>query len=319
MNFSGKRILVTGAAGFIGSNLTDKLLELGAEVRGIDNLSSGKLENLETAFLDKNFKFFKGDVRDSDFLLEVCKDVEILYHEAAFISAPKSIKLPELCNDVNVNGMLNILNTARKLDIEKIIFASSAAVYGDTSELPIMEDLPRVPLSPYAASKIACEAYIQAFNNVYGISSVSLRYFNVFGPRQGDSPYSGVIAIWFQRIIHNEDLIIFGDGENTRDFIYISDVVDANLKTAEHNVGGEFLNIASGTPINLTNLAKLMLNLTGKRNLKIIYKDPRLGDIIHSYADVSKAKRLINFETKSSHEEGFQDYFSWYNKKYGKV
>ncbi|MFX1569671.1 MAG: GDP-mannose 4,6-dehydratase [Promethearchaeota archaeon] len=316
MDFKGKRVVVTGVAGFIGSNLTDKLLELGAEVIGIDNLFSGRLDNLESAFKNKSFDFQKGDVRDLNFLLDLFKDIDIIYHEASFVSVPQSVKMPSSCNDFNVNGILNILNAARKKDIDNIIFASSAAVYGDSPTLPKTEDMRRIPLSPYGVTKLACEAYIQSYHHVYGLNASCLRYFNIYGPRQRDSPYSGVIAIWMGKIIRNEDLIIFGDGENIRDFTYVKDVVHANLLAAEHNIGGEILNVACGSPITLTELAKLMLKLAGKENLKINYTDPRPGDILHSYGDVSKAKQLIGFEANFNQEEGLRDYFKWYRKEY---
>jgi len=316
MSFKGKRVVVTGAAGFIGSNLTDKLLELGAEVIGIDNLFSGRLDNLEEAFKNKNFDFQKGDVRDLNFLLDIFNDIDIIYHEASFVSVPQSVKMPSSCNDFNVNGILNILNAARKKDIDNIIFASSASVYGDTPTLPKTEDMRRIPLSPYGVSKLACEAYIQSYHHVYGLNASCLRYFNIYGPRQRDSPYSGVIAIWIGRIIRNEDLIIFGDGENIRDFTYVKDVVQANLLASEHKIGGEILNIACGSPITLTELAKLMLKLANKENLKIHYTDPRPGDILHSYGDMSKAKKMIGFEAKFNQEEGLRDYFKWYRKEY---
>ena len=316
MSFKDKRIVVTGAAGFIGSNLTDKLLELGAEVIGIDNLFSGRLDNLEDALKQKSFDFQKGDVRDLNFLLDIFTDIDIIFHEASFVSVPQSVKMPSSCNDFNVNGIMNLLNAARKKDIEKIIFASSASVYGDTPTLPKREDMCRLPLSPYGVSKLACEAYIQSYHHVYGLNASCLRYFNIYGPRQRDNPYSGVIAIWLGRIIRNEDLIVFGDGDNIRDFTYVKDVVEANILAAQHNISGEILNIACGSPITITELAKLMLKLAGKENLKIKYTDPRPGDILHSYGDMSKAKQLLGFEAKFNQEEGLRDYFLWYRKNY---
>lgn len=316
MNFKGKNILVTGAAGFIGSNLTYELLKLGANVIGIDNLFNGRIENLEDILENKSFKFIKGDIRDFNFLLDVLKDIDIVYHEAAFTSVPQSILMPESCNDINVNGTLNILNAARKKDVEKIIYASSSSVYGDTPSLPKKEDLPRIPISPYGVSKMASEAYMQAFHQVYGMNTVSLRYFNVFGPRQKDSPYSGVIAIWLRRIIDNKEIIIFGDGEQSRDFTYVKDVVQANLLAAEHDISGEIINLGAGSPIKLTDLAHLMLKLTNKENLKITYSDPRSGDIVHSFADISKAEHLMKFQPKYSQEEGLREYFNWYRNKY---
>jgi len=316
MNFNEKRILITGAAGFIGSNLTDSLLEEGAEVIGIDNLFNGRLENLEDAFRNKKFEFYKGDIRDLNFLLDMFKDIDIVYHEAAFTSVPQSVKMPENCNDVNVNGVLNVLNAARRMNIDKVIFASSSSVYGDTPNLPKREDMRRIPISPYGVAKLACEAYMQVYHQVYGLKTTSLRYFNVFGPRQKDSSYSGVIAIWLGNIIRNEDLLLFGDGKISRDFTYIKDVIQANLLAAQHDVAGEILNIGAGSPINMTDLAKLMLKILKKESLKIIYTDPRPGDILHSYADISKAKDLIHFKPEYDQERGLTDYFKWYSNKY---
>ncbi|MFW9874099.1 MAG: SDR family oxidoreductase [Candidatus Thorarchaeota archaeon] len=316
MNFRGKNILVTGAAGFIGSNLTWELLKLGANVTGIDNLFNGRIENLEEILENKSFKFIKGDIRDFNFLLELFKDIDIIYHEAAFTSVPQSIMMPESCNDVNVNGTLNVLNAARKKDVEKIICASSSSVYGDTPSLPKKEDMPRIPISPYGVSKLTCEAYMQVFHHIYGMKTVSLRYFNVFGPNQKDSPYSGVIAIWLGRIIDNKDLIIFGNGEQSRDFTYVKDVVQANLLAAEYDIPGEIINIGAGSPITLTNLAHLILKLTNKEQLKIIYSDPRPGDILHSFADISKSEQLLRFHPKYTQEKGLREYFNWYRNKY---
>ena len=316
MNFSEKRIIITGAAGFIGSNLTDALLEKGAEVIGVDNLFNGRLDNLEVALKNKKFEFHKGDIRDLNFLLDVFKDIDIVYHQAAFTSVPQSVKMPENCNDVNVNGVLNVLNAARRMNVDKVIFASSSSVYGDTPTLPKREDMRRIPISPYGVAKLACEAYMQVYHHVYGLKTTSLRYFNVFGPRQRDSPYSGVIAIWLGNIIRNEDLIIFGDGKNSRDFTYIKDVILANLLAAHYDAAGEILNIGAGSPINLTYLAKLMLKILEKEHLKIIYSDPRPGDIIHSYADISKAMDLIHFKPEYDQERGLTDYFKWYSNRY---
>ena len=316
MNLSNKKIVVTGAAGFIGSNLTDRLLQLEANVIGIDNFFNGKLENLEDALDHKKFKFVKGDIRDLNFLLEIFNDIEIIFHQAAFTSVPLSVQMPTSCSDVNINGILNILNAARIRDIDKVIFASSSAVYGDTPTLPKSENMKTQPISPYGVSKLACEGYMQIYHYLYGLKTTSLRYFNVFGPRQKDSPYSGVIAIWLGKIIKNEDLIIFGNGEQSRDFTYIKDVVKANLLAAEYDVAGKILNIAAGSPIKLTDLAKLMLNITNKENLKIIYDDPRPGDILHSYADISLAQKLLKYRPDYNQEQGLKDYFNWFSRKY---
>ena len=316
MDFEGKNIVVTGAAGFIGSNLTCELIKLGANVIGIDNLFNGRIDNFKEIFDNKAFKFIKGDIRDNSFLLDVFKDIDIIYHQAAFTSVPQSILMPETCNSVNVNGTLNILNVARKSNVDKIIFASSSSVYGDTPTLPKKEDMLKVPISPYAVTKLACEGYMQAYHKIYGLKTVSLRYFNVFGPRQQDSPYSGVIAIWLGQIIANKDLIIFGDGEQSRDFTYVKDVVLANLLAVTHDVSGEIINLGAGSPIKLTDLARLMLKITNKEDLKITYTDPRPGDILHSYTDISKAKKLLGFTPKYTHEDGLKDYFNWFRNEY---
>ena len=317
MFYENKRVLITGAAGFIGSNLTDALLDLGAEVIGVDNLFNGRLENLNEAMKNSKFQFHKGDVRDLNFLLDIFDNVDIVFHEAAFASVPQSVKMPENCNDVNVNGILNVLNAARRMDVEKVIFASSSSVYGETPGIKKNEEMRRVPISPYGAAKLACEAYMYVYYHVYGIKTTSLRYFNVYGPRQrDDSPYTGVIAIWFNRACNNQNLIVYGDGEQSRDFTFVKDVVQANTLAGEKDVPGEIFNIGAGNPITLNNLGKLILKLTGKENLKLEYTDPRPGDIKHSFADLTKAKKFLGFQPKYKQEEGLREYFKWYVNKY---
>ncbi|MFW9948184.1 MAG: NAD-dependent epimerase/dehydratase family protein [Candidatus Odinarchaeota archaeon] len=313
MFFKGKKILITGAAGFIGSNLTDKLLELGASVIGIDNFFNGNRTNLESALKNKNFQFYRGDIRDFNFLLDISRDIEIIYHQAAFTSVPQSILMPESCTDINIKGTLNILNIARKNDIKKVIFASSSSVYGNISSLPSNEEMERKPISPYGVTKLTCESYMLVYSQIYGIKTITLRYFNVYGPRQKDSPYSGVIAIWLGNIKRDEDLIIFGDGNNSRDFTYVKDVVQANILASKKDLSGEIFNIGAGSPITLTELAKLMLKISGKENLKIRYTEPRVGDIVNSYADISKAKEFLGFQPKYNQEEGLKDFFKKFN------
>jgi UDP-glucose 4-epimerase len=314
MMLKDKRILITGVAGFIGSNLADRCLELGANVIGIDNMFNGSIHNLKNALLSKDFKLIKGDIRDYSLLLEISKDIEIIYHVGAFTSVPQSILMPETCNAVNVNGTINILNVARKNDIEKVIFSSSSSVYGDSNKLPLNEDMPRNPISPYGTSKLAGESYMQSFHHIYGLKTLILRYFNVFGPRQKDSPYSGVIAIWIGKIQRNEPLIIFGNGNNSRDFTYVKDVVQGNLLAGEKNVSGEIFNIGAGSPISLNDLAGLLLRLTDRQDLSVTHTDPRPGDIIHSYADISKAKNLLDFIPQYDQKSGLIEYLSWISK-----
>jgi len=312
LDLEGTKILVTGAAGFIGSNLTDTLLEKGAHVIGLDNLFNGRMENLEVALQNPNFTFHKADIRDSGFLLDVCEDIDIIYHEAAFTSVPQSIKMPISCNEVNVGGTLNILNAARVRDVEVIIFASSSSVYGDTPTLPKREIMSLIPISPYGAAKLACEKYLYVYFKVYGLNTVALRYFNVYGPRQKDSTYSGVIPIWLGRIYRNENPIVFGDGEQRRDFTYIKDVVDANLLAgAAKNISGEVFNIGASSPITVNKLAVIMKKVCGKEHLGVDHTDPRPGDIQDSFADIVKAKRILKFEPKFNIQTGLKAYTEW--------
>lgn len=310
----GKKILVTGAAGFIGSNLVDELLANGAIVIGLDNMFNGNIENLQSALKSPNFTFIKGDVRDLDALLNIMIDVQIVYHEAAFTSVSQSIKIPQLCNDVNVGGTINILNAARIRDVERVIFASSSAVYGDTPSLPKHEQMALMPISPYGVSKLAAESYCVVYYEVYGLETVALRYFNVFGPRQKDSPYSGVIAIFLSKIMHDINPTIFGDGTQSRDFTYVKDVIRANMLAAiSKKAVGKAINIASGKPITLTELTNIMLKTCNKEYLAIEYSDKRAGDILHSYADTRLAKETLDFEPYYDAESGFMDLFETIN------
>lgn len=313
----GKRILVTGAAGFIGSNLTDTLLSQGAEVIGYDNMFNGRMENLDSAVKNSKFHFEKGDVRDYDRLLYLMKDIDIVYHEAAFTSVPQSILMPQLCNDVNVSGTLNILNAARIRDVEKIVFASSSSVYGDTPTLPKHENMKLDPISPYGVAKQAAEAYLVSYNRIYGLNTTALRYFNVFGPRQKDSTYSGVMAIFLARIFEGKNPVILGDGTQSRDFTYVKDVVRANILAGlSKNTGGQVLNIAAGKPIDLNVLTKLMIDESGQKNLSIEYGPVRNGDILHSFGDISKAKELLNFDAEYDAVSGLKEYLAYYKAKF---
>ncbi len=314
---SEKRILVTGAAGFIGSNLTDELLNQGAEVIGIDNMFNGRVENLVDARKNPKFCFIKGDVRDMNLLLEVMKDVDIIYHQAAFTSVPQSVLMPQLCNDVNVTGMINILNSARIRDIGKIVFASSSSVYGNTPTLPKHEEMKLLPISPYGVSKLAAEKYLLVYNKVYDLNTTALRYFNVFGPRQKDSSYSGVIAIFMSKIFRNENPVIFGDGTQTRDFTYIKDIVRANILTgSSSNTAGKAINIAANSPISLNELTKVMIEAGPNKNLTIKYDSKRKGDILHSYGDTSLAKEILDYEAQYNAVNGFKEYLKYYKNKF---
>jgi UDP-glucose 4-epimerase len=313
-NLEGKRIVVTGAAGFIGSNLTDELLRRGAHVIGIDNLWNGRMENLRNAQQHPAFEFHKVDIRDLSFLIEAFQDVDIVFHEAAFTSVPQSVKIPDMCNDVNVNGVLNVLNAARIRDVDRVVFASSSAVYGDTPTLPKHELMHLDPISPYGVSKYAGEAYMISYYRTYGLKTTPLRYFNVFGPRQRDSPYSGVIAIFLGRITEGQSPLIFGDGEQSRDFTYVQDVIDANIVAATHpRAPGEVFNVAAGSPISMNALTREILRILGREDLEINYGPVRVGDIVHSYGDLTKVKEMLGFAPKYTPLTGLQTYIDWFH------
>ncbi len=313
----GQKVVVTGAAGFIGSHLVDALLDLGNEVIGIDNFYNGRQGNLATAVKNTNFTLVRGDVRDFDFLLTQFRGVDIIYHEAAFTSVPQSVQMPQACNQVNVDGVLNVLNAARRNDVKKMVFASSSSVYGDTPTLPKHEEMPLVPISPYGVSKLAGEMYFRVYHKVYGLNTTCLRYFNVFGPRQRDSPYSGVIAIFFGKIARREPLIIFGDGAQSRDFTYVKDVVTANLQAAtEPKSAGETFNIAAGSPITLNDLAKTILEVTDRPMLQIQHQVTRAGDIVHSFGDLTKARKVLKYQPKFTVRTGLQDYLRYLDERF---
>lgn len=314
--FENKKIVVTGCAGFIGSHITDALLAAGAEVIGIDNLFNGLMSHLDSALKNPRFKFYQGDVRDVSFLIELFKDVNLVYHEGAYISVHQSSIMPEYCNDVNVNGTLNILNAARINNLDQVIFASSAALYADDLELPKHEKMFRKPKSPYGASKLAGEVYLMTFNETYGMNTTALRYFNVYGPRQRMTEYAGVMALFIENIMrHSREPTIFGDGTQTRDFIYVKDVVKANLMVAYNpNSSGEIFNVGTSNPIDINSLTKLILKYTEREDMEIKYGPKRLGDILHSYADISKIQKEIGFQPDYSVKEGLSEYIQYLKK-----
>jgi len=312
LDFKDKKILVTGAAGFIGSNLVDTLLQFKGTVIGIDNLFNGKLNNLAQASKDPSFTFYKVDIRDFNFLLKICKEIDIVYHMAAFTSVPDSVSMPRSCNDINITGTFNILECGRIYNIKAIIFASSGAVYGDTITLPMKEDMPTNPISPYGVTKLTGEKYLYQYSKNYGMNTIALRYQNVYGPRQDMSPYSGVISKWLGNLQNHKNLLIYGDGEQIRDFVYIKDVINANLKAAEsQKVEGEVFNIGSDTKITINELAQSIKELWGLKNIEIEYTKPRIGDIKKGYADITKARSLLNYEPKYDIHSGLMDYINW--------
>jgi UDP-glucose 4-epimerase len=308
------KILVTGGAGFIGSHIVDRLLKKGYEVTVIDNLSTGRIENIDHNRNNKNFHFFKGDIQNSAFINKVTKDIDAVFHEAALISVPRSLKNPILTNKVNVSGTLNLLEACRNSAVKTFIYASSCAVYGQTQTLPHHEKLIPQPISLYAASKLAAENYVKVYHEVYGLNTICLRYFNVYGPRQTYGPYSGVITIFINRLLRNKPPVIYGDGTQTRDFTYIKDVVEANmLALHEKNAIGEIFNIATGKQTTINQLAAMLQKIMNKADLKPIYTDPRPGDIKHSYADITKAKKLLHYNPKTSLKDGLTKLVKWYS------
>jgi len=312
-----RKILVTGGAGFIGSNLVDELLQLGNEVTVVDDLSNGTLGNVREAEKSPSFKFVQGKIQDSILMNKVMDDIEIIFHEAAIGSVPKSVEDPIKTHDTNVNGTINLLNIARKKDIERFVFASSSSVYGAIETLPKNETMYLLPVSPYGTSKLAGESYVYSFYKVYGLKTVSIRYFNVFGPRQSDSSYSGVIPIWFSRILNGQPPIIFGDGKQSRDFTYVKDVVDQNILAAtKTNAIGEIFNSGCGKSTTLLDLVNLVLELA-KSSLRPIFKSPRAGDIKHSLADISKAREKLDYEPKYTLEMGLKEVYAWLKKERG--
>jgi len=309
-------ILVTGGAGFIGSHIVDRLLDEGFKVRVLDNLSTGEKRNLAQHQNKKNFQFIEGDIRNLELVNTAVRGVDAVIHEAALVSVTRSVKNPLLSNEINVTGTLNLLKACVDAHVKRFVLASSCAVYGDTETLPNHENLAPKPLSPYAVDKLAAENYAKVFHIVYGLEAVSLRYFNVYGPRQKYGPYSGVISIFINRLLENKPPIICGDGEQTRDFISVKDVVEANmLALARREAVGEVFNISTGEPITVTKLTATVQKIMGKSFLKPVYAEPRPGDIMHSYGDITKARRNLGYDPKVQLEKGLSELVKSYPKQ----
>ena len=313
------RMLLTGGAGFIGSHLVDRLLNEGFEVTVIDNLDTGRLENIAHHQGREEFHFVKGDIRHFNLVKETMKDIDAVFHEAALASVTLSVKNPILTNDINVTGTLNLLKASSDLHVKRFIYASSAAIYGDTPSPQKREDMTPNPTSPYGVSKLAAENYVKLFHKVYGLETVSLRYFNVYGPRQRfdiQSAYGGAITIFTNRLLKNMPPIIYGDGEQTRDFVYIQDVVEANMLALNNkNAAGEVFNIGTGTNISVNKVANILQEIMNKKNLEPVHANPRPTEIRHGYADISKAKRILGFHPEVPLKEGLTKLISWYTKQ----
>ncbi|MCK5389117.1 MAG: SDR family NAD(P)-dependent oxidoreductase [Candidatus Thorarchaeota archaeon] len=306
-------IVVTGASGFIGSQLVDQLLEKGYDVIGIDNMRTGKKENLSDAMNNDKFQLLIADIRDDDLASHIDSDVDVIYHLAAISSVTLSIEDPRLVNDVNASGTVNILELARKLNAKRVVFSSSAAVYGDPEEMPVREDFALKPLSPYAASKIAAEMYIRSYSSSYDIDSTILRYFNVYGPRQAFSEYSGVVSIFTNHALVNKPIKIEGDGEQTRSFVHVSDVARATILSGELNAAiGATINISGKDLISIRRLAHLMKENVQGCDSEIVHVAPRLGDVKDSIGSMERAQKLLGFTPQIPLERGLQETSEWY-------
>ena len=302
------RILVTGGAGFIGSHLVDKLIECDADVTVIDNLDTGNMENVAKHKHNDNFHFVKDDICNFNLVKKLVKEADAVFNLAAIASVQRSIENPLLVNEVNVEGTLNLLKASVDSNVKRFIQVSSAAVYGDASTLPVREDFNLMPLSPYAVSKLAAENYAKVFHQIYGLGTVCLRYFNVYGPRQANNDYSGAITIFANSIMDNRPPTIFGDGEQTRDFVFVKDVVSANmLALTEKKAVGEIFNIATGEVTTINKIVQILLEIMDKKKLNPVHQEPKEGDIRHSYGSIDKARSLLGYEPTFSLEKGLKE------------
>lgn len=308
-----KNCLVTGGAGFIGSHLTNALIKKCDRVTVIDNLSTGHLENLSDVM--DEITFIKGDIRDIDLLKKLFRGVEVVFHQAALPSVPRSVKDPIASNANNIDGTLNVLVAARDAGVRRVVCAASSSAYGDTEVLPKTEDMPGNPLSPYAVTKYVGELYAKVFSRVYGLETVSLRYFNVFGPRQDpNSQYAAVIPKFITAMSKGERPHIYGDGEQSRDFTYIDNVVEANLLAANApGVSGEMFNIACGERYTVNELVAMLNEILGT-NIEPVYEPPRTGDVRHSMASIEKAEKMLGYRPLVTFEEGLRRTVEWSTK-----
>ena len=306
--------LVTGGAGFIGSNIASTLLQRGEKVRILDDLSTGKRENVES--LSGDVDLIEGDICDFGCVEKAVAGVDYVLHQAALPSVPRSVKDPIASNKVNVEGTLNLLVAARDAGVKKLVMASSSSVYGDTPTLPKHEQMAPQPMSPYATSKLAAEKYAMNFHKVYGFPTVALRYFNVFGPRQDpNSHYAAVLPKFIKAMLANEPPVIYGDGEQSRDFTYIENVVNANLLACESDAAGCYLNTACGDRYTLNYLVTVLEEVMGvKANQK--YEPPRVGDVKHSQASIELAAQHIGYRPAVSFKEGVERTVAWYRDKF---
>lgn len=314
------RILVTGGAGFIGSNLVEALLqdERVTLVRVLDNLSTGLLKNIEPFLTNPKLDWVLGDIRDWETCVKVCEGIDAIAHQAALGSVPRSINDPVTTNAVNISGALNIFTAAQQLGITKIVYAASSSTYGDSKILPKQEDVIGKPLSPYAVTKLVNELYADVFHKTYGINFIGLRYFNIFGPKQNpNGAYAAVIPLFAKAVLNNEAPFINGDGEQSRDFTYVSNAVQANINAlfcSDEQAWNQIYNIACGEQHTVNQLFNTLKSYSPHTDLIPIYRESRLGDVRDSLADISKAKKLLNYQPTITLAHGLKLALDWYKQ-----
>jgi UDP-N-acetylglucosamine 4-epimerase len=315
------RILITGGAGFIGSNLAGSLLDKPEVelVRVLDNLSTGSLKNIEEFETNPKFEFFQGDIRDFETCLQACDGISLISHQAALGSVPRSINDPLTTNDVNITGSLNVFTAAKEKGIKRVVYAASSSTYGDHPGLPKVEDKIGNPLSPYAVTKYVNELYAKVYSDVYGLELIGLRYFNVFGPKQNPAgPYAAVIPLFISAVLNNEPPTINGDGEHSRDFTYVANAIQANeraLFTPNPDAVNQVYNVAFGERTTLNEVFEMIKEIAGS-DLAPRYGPERKGDVRHSLADISKAKSALDYDPVFSVKEGLKITFEWYRKQH---
>ena len=313
MSLTGK-VVVTGGAGFIGSHIAAALSASGARVRVLDDLSTGHRENLEE--IGGDIDLIQGSVADQDLLLKAFEDVELVYHQAAIPSVPRSVEAPRQTHIASVDGTFSVLLAARERKVRRVVYAASSSAYGDQPTLPKIEHMAPDPLSPYAVAKLVGEYYCKVFTRVYGLETVALRYFNVFGPRQDPgSQYSGVVSRFISALFGNQRPVIYGDGEQSRDFTFIDNVVAANLNAGSSaGANGKVINVANGQRVTLNELLDVLKDLTGKPEVTAEYLEPRVGDVKHSLADITMARELLAYESKVDLREGLSRTIDWWKR-----
>ncbi|MCE2787629.1 MAG: SDR family oxidoreductase [Sphingobacteriales bacterium] len=314
------KLLVTGGAGFIGSNLCQALLEdeRVSMVRVLDNLATGSIQNIEPFLNHPRFQFINGDICNFDTCKKACIDMDLISHQAALGSVPRSINDPVTTNEVNISGTLNVFTAAKNAGIKKIVYAASSSTYGDSQSLPKIEHIIGKPLSPYAITKLVNELYAEVFHLTYGMHFIGLRYFNVFGPKQNpNGAYAAVIPLFANALLKHESTYINGDGEQSRDFTYIDNAVQANIKaifSENSEAWDQVYNIACGEQCTINHLFEILKSFTTHSDSQVIHREARPGDVRHSLADIDKAKRLLNYEPKISLKQGLELTLNWYRK-----